>query len=881
MSKEVYTYKRIRDLPQLDYWNEIKEYPQITVSWGLKRALKSSNHTTGRAEGILKKDPRFNAVSFKMLQEYILPNWTTQEARYGLFAMLSAYISDMIREQQGAGDDIQKLLKGCKNDRAKILYGIELLEEANVSRSCFNQDISIISEITVFLRCWDHISQSTNYIYGFRETMKSLEKRSTWNDILSGLFGIDSPENVEKIVFHGFYYFTPLQRWIIDLAEKAGLGISFLFPYDQKDKYVYETWIHTYSNMEAIDTGNWRMGLSGPEDMFAEIFSGKNGDPDNVIKIHEYRSIVDFSKRVVTQKNTGVGIYSPSVKVINDPLMAVIPEEYGKRKLLSYPVGKFLLMLCNMWDDVSNGIVVDEKSIFECFASGWLNDGEHKGQDYLYEINQIMPFFRDCSGIDQWKNRIDELEQVYQSIIPEMQETYDKDEAARRWQVYLGNPLSCFSQFSLKPEIVTVIIGLMRKLFGLAEELFESSEPVSVKEFVNKLLKVLDGCKVSEDVYLEEQKIANEILGKLASDTSANINVYSYDAAAALGLYLNDDFSDEDVLREKGIVRNLFDVDTADIIHAGKVHLCMCDSEHMPGGRKQYPWPFTKAIIYDLIDRRKCYLLKYMVNTIENGYIANRYFFYAALRSKDVEISWIHELGNKQYIHSCYIDLVNLTLGIKIPTAKGIYMDKERVAEVSPATDKVAPYKFNFYSDKIPKEARIDYVICPVKYIYNHVLDSRPSFNNEFHQSYVINSLAKAISCLCNIDSGEAVENILSLFPQLSESVKSQVDAYVSGQDEFQDNSFAGMTKVGKKYFTEERLKAYFSDKSVRDEAIKKYGEYKPPEQPEKIDFNQSANGGENDDIYSRSNPCLFCQFQEHCRNSIFISDVETLYDKA
>jgi hypothetical protein len=208
-------------------------------------------------------------------------------------------------------------------------------------------------------------------------------------------------------------------------------------------------------------------------------------------------------------------------------------------------------------------------------------------------------------------------------------------------------------------------------------------------------------------------------------------------------------------------------------------------------------------------------------------------------------------------------------------------MDKERVAEVSPATDKVAPYKFNFYSDKIPKEARIDYVICPVKYIYNHVLDSRPSFNNEFHESYVINSLAKAISCLCNIDSGEAVENILSLFPQLSESVKSQVDAYVSGQDEFQDNSFAGMTKVGKKYFTEERLKAYFSDKSVRDEAIKKYGEYKPPEQPEKIDFNQSANGGENDDIYSRSNPCLFCQFQEHCRNSIFISDVETLYDKA
>jgi hypothetical protein len=881
MSKEVYTYKRIRDLPQLDYWNEIKEYPQITVSWGLKRALKSSNHTTGRAEGILKKDPRFNAVSFKMLQEYILPNWTTQEARYGLFAMLSAYITGMIRKQNEASEDVRKLLKGCKNNRTQILYGIELLEEANVNRSCFDQDLSIISEMTVFLRCWDYISQNTHYIKDFREAMNNLAKRSTWNDILSGLFGIDSPENVEKIVFHGFYYFTPLQRWIVDLAEKAGFGIVFLFPYDQRYKYVYETWKHTYSGMEALDPESWRMEATGPEDLYADIFSGRNGEPGNTIKIHEYRSIVDFSKRVAAQKNVGVGIFSPTVKVINDSLMVMIPEEYGKRKLLSYPVGKFLLMLCNMWDEVSNGVVADEKCIFECFASGWLNDGDHKGQNYLYEINQIMPFFRDCTGIDQWKKRIDDLEQVYQSIIPEMQATYDKNEAAKRWQAYIGNPLSCFSQFSLKPERVSVIIGLMRKLFGLAEELFESSVQVPVKEFVNQLLMVLDGCRVSEDVYLEEQKIANEILGRLANDKSANIKVYPYDAAAALGLYLNDDFSDEDVLREKSIVKNLFDVDTADITHSGKVHLCMCDSEHMPGGKKQYPWPFSRAIIYDLIDRHKCYLLKYMVNTIEKGFIANRYFFYAALQNKDVELSWIHELGNKQYIHSCYLDLVNMTLGIKIPTAKGIYMDKEHVADVVPAADKVAPFKINFYSEQIPKEAKMDYVICPIKYVYNHVLDCRPSFNNEFHQSYIINALAKAISSLCGTGSSETIESMLSLFPQLSESAKSQIIAYVSGQDEFQDNTFAGMTKVGNKYFTEERLKAYFSDKPVRDEAIKKYGEYKPPEQPEKIDFNQSANGGENEDIYSRSNPCLFCQFQEHCRNSIFISDVETLYDKA
>lgn len=881
MSKEVYTYKRIKDLPQLEYWNEIKRYPQVTVSWGLKRALKSTNNSTGRAEGIFRKDPFFNAVSFRMLQEYILPDWTTQESRYVLFSMLSAYITGILKENQESSEDIKKLLRGCKNNRVKILYGIELMEEADVSRSCFEYDLNGISEMSVFLRCWDYLAQRTDYISTFRETMKSLAERSTWNNILSRLFGIEDPEQVEKVVFHGFYYFTPLQKWVIEQAEKAGIGIVFLFPYDQRYEYVYETWSQTYSRMESIEKETWKTGSYGIDDIYADIFGGKSSEPKNVIKIHEYSSIVDFSKSVATQKNVGVGIFSPNVKVINDPLMAVIPEEFGKRKLLSYPVGKFLLVLCSMWDEVSNGIVADEKCIFECFSSGWLNEDNLKGQDYIYEINQLMPFFADCSGIDHWMSRIDLLEQIYSSVISDMQKTYDSDEGIKRWQAYLGNPLSCISQFSLKPGRVYEIIRLMRKLFSLAKDLFCNDEQVPVGEFINRLKSILDRCKLSDDIYQEEQSIANEILGNLTGDKKATVRVYPYDAAAAIGLYLNDDFSDEDILRERSIVKNIFDVETAEITNAGKVHLCMFDSEHMPGGRKQYPWPFTRPIIYDLIEKKKCLLLKYMVNTIENGYIANRYFFYVALQNKNVELSWIHELGNTQYIRSCYIDLVNLTLGIPVPAARVLYIDNAHVAEIGPAKDKTLPYKIDFYGKSTPKEAKMDFVICPVKYIFNHVLDSRPSFNNGFHQSYVINSLTKAILSLCDCDTDEAVDNVLSLFPQLSESEKNQIITYVTGQEEFQDNSFAGRTRVGRKYFTEERLKAYFADKPVRDDAIKKYGEYKPVDKPEKIDFNRSANGGETENIYSRSNPCLFCQFQEHCRNSIFINDVEKLYDKA
>lgn len=881
MFKEVYTYKRITDLPKLAYWNEIKRYPHITVSREMRRALKDNNQNTGRVTGIFKKDSNFSAVSFADIQKKVLPNWTTAESRYGAFSLISTCISSMIRECSEQDEDTKNLLLGCRNNSDRILYSIELMEESNVSNSLFSKYPEVVNPVSILSSCWKSLIDNSNYINDFHSAMETLKSRSTWNSILSSIFGIESPELVDKLVFHGFYYFTPLQKWFINAAEEVGFGIIYLFPYDERHKYVYESWEKTYAEMEEIPIDSWIKENYIAEDMFADIFSGKTNEPTNSIRIHEYRSIVDFSERVAKQKNVGVGIYSPSPKNINDQLVAVIPEEYGERKLLSYPIGKFIFNICNMWDDAEDGIIADDKMIYDCFSSGWLMDGEHKGEDYLYDLHQLMPFFADCKRIDKWNERLSELEQVYNSIIPELQSTYSDDEAIKRWQSFMGNPLACFSQFSLKPDRARVVIKLIRKLLGYASTLFENTQQIPVKQFIANLLDVIEDCEVSDDVYKEEKQIANEILKRLKDGDDKDILVRPSSAASAIGLYLNDDLSNEEIVRDRSVVKNIFAVETAEITYSGKVHLCMCDSDHLPGAKKQYPWPFNRVDIQAIKEKYNLTLLSYLINTLENGYIANRYFFYVALRNSEVELSWIRNLSNKEYIHSCYLDLVNLTLGVKIPDLKGFYVDKEYVKEIVPMNEKVRPFEFAFYSDDMPKEAKMDYVICPMKYVYNHVLDKAPSFNDEFHQSYAMNALIKAITGLLNVDSQEVLEQVLELFPQLSEVVKSQARVYVNSQEEFHDNSFVGKTKVGKKYFTEERLKAYFADKPVRDEAIKQYGEYAPNEGPEKIDFDRPANSGESEDKHSRSNPCLFCQFQDHCRKSMFINDMESLYDKA
>ena len=190
MSREVYTYKRINDLPRLSYWNEIKGYPHITVSRGLKRTLKNINPSTGHAEGIFKNDRSFNVISFGAMQAKLLPNWTTAESRYGAFSLISTCISRMIRECQEDDEDTKKLLSGCKSNRDRILYTIELMEESSVSNDLFARYPDMVTPVAILASCWSFLLENSNYINDFRDAMGTLEDRVVWNDILLSLFHI-------------------------------------------------------------------------------------------------------------------------------------------------------------------------------------------------------------------------------------------------------------------------------------------------------------------------------------------------------------------------------------------------------------------------------------------------------------------------------------------------------------------------------------------------------------------------------------------------------------------------------------------------------------------------------------------------------------------
>lgn len=269
-----------------------------------------------------------------------------------------------------------------------ILSSIVLLEEADISPT----DIRSLGDrnIELLLNAWKYLMEYDPAIKEFHAHMKELENRKNWDPIFNKVFG---RADIHTLVFHGFYYFTPLQERIIRLLECVGIKLIFLFPYDEKYPYANEIWRKTYSvNNGYPNISDWHMERNDKKESYGEIFEGRKAKAPNKLRIKEYASVVEFVHEMKHAKEQGYFIYSSNANAANDILRDFYPEEYGERKLLSYPIGQFVSTLNQMWDEDLQNIILDENRVIECFASGWLAVNGVSGKQYMQDLVRIMPF---------------------------------------------------------------------------------------------------------------------------------------------------------------------------------------------------------------------------------------------------------------------------------------------------------------------------------------------------------------------------------------------------------------------------------------------------------------------------------------------------------
>lgn len=878
MNREIYTYTDLRALGTASFWKEIRNFPQITVTADLRKSLKGVKQYD-KVDGLFFNDSQVQAAEFKKLSELAIPHWTDDETKFHETVVLAQFIRGLIH-RQGDNPDMRHWLVGCRRNISMILSSIIMLEEAGINP----EDIQAMGNpnIELLQSSWDFLKKNDPAINNFHERLKQLESRNAWNPIMNKLFG---RSDFDTIVFHGFYYLTPLQERMIRLMEKSGYKIKILFCYDERYPYANEIWRKTYSVENGYpDISRWRKEKSIIPEPYGQMFEGEKVTVPNKVSIREYASVMEFVHEIRHVREEGYFVYSSNANTVNEILKDFYPEEYGERKLLSYPIGQFVSTLNKMWDEDNQEIILEEDQLIECFASGWLAVEGQAGKEYIQDLVNMLPFFKDCRTVAEWEERIKLYENINENVIENFQKDWDIDKNTARWQEIMGNPFLNFSVFSVDREKREVILHLIKRVLNMAGELFSSRDKIEVREHIRKLDLILKQHEMSNELYEEERDLIKELFEKFSDPSGYVKECYPEDISSALNLYMCGRFRDGEIQSDRiGMVSPLYQIDAAPVKQHGKVHICLCDVNNMPGGKKQYIWPLTGKHIKECYKRTQNPLLVNLQHVMESVYICNRYFMYSALKNENVEISWISNMEDKILAPSPYIKLISEAARIQIIPAKRKRITYQQIQDNIYGKRRTLPYDKSKMPRNTAKEAKMDFAICPMKYVFGYVVDKFPVFQSEFHQNYAINGLIAAIYCVMKgrgFSVDEIYRQVIALFPAMRKIEKRQVYDYLKSQNSFHDRDFSEISECGEMSFTDERLKVHFPNKDVREQAFTEYGKLLTPDGKNDIDFYATAaDTGTDPCKKTKVDVCLFCQHQNFCRYAVFSADQEAFYD--
>ena len=886
MSREIYTYTDLTKLGDSRIFQEIRYYPQVTVSADLRKGLIGTQ-TRDHVDGIFSSDKRMHVTEFHSLAQAVYGDWATDQAKFSEMILLSEYVRKKLEEASGDKKKTNWLI-GCMRNLGSILSAIILLEQAEVRP----EDIESGGErnLQLMLEAWKNLAERDPAIQAFRKDQKLANTRARWEPILRKAFKTDASfAGTEAIVFHGLYYITPLQEKIMSSLEEAGYRLIFLIPYDERYPFVYEIWDETYSEKRGYPPkSSWHMEKSPWPDPYGDIFAGKKDVAiHNRLRLKEYASVMEFVNDVKNIRKQGYAIYSSDHKAANKILKDYFPEEYGDRKILSYPIGQFVNVLNQMWDEERQSIILEDDSLIECFSSGWLAVNGVSGRQYLQDLTYVLPFFTGCHTIVEWSKRIDLLKQIRKESIEPFLMDLDPEESVARWQEAIGNPMSSFSMFAVETEKLDIILTLIRQLLSMAEDLFGKNQVIQVSEHISKLDQILKRHEVSNEMYTEERAIVGDIFEKLGQPGSFDARVAPSDIANALNLFLCGRFEEGEIQTNRiGLVYPMYQIDAACIKNNGKVHVCMCDVNAMPGGNKEYIWPLTAPVVHDCYKRTNNPLLINLMQIMESTALCNRYFMYVALKNKDVTVSWISTVGEKLLAPSPYIKLVSGATGQELSPAKRHQITFSRVANAVYGRDRFDEYD----NDKTPsdtiKEAKMDYAVCPMKYVLGYVVEKYPTYSSDFQQNYALNAFISAIYNLLK-DKGVTVDqvyrNVVSLFPGLRKVEKRQVYDYISYDRRENDMDYGNRTECGGFFYTDERIKLHYPNPQVREMAIGRFGKLLTPDGRKGMNLYEVMEASNEEEMIGRKDvvktTCMFCPHIDYCRNAIYYGDQENFYD--
>lgn len=847
MSNKVYTYSCITKLQQAPYFTEIAALPQITMSREMATNM-------ARSMRIFKG----NIMGFSNFAMRLFPGWNTSGQKFAYAATLNQFLREKIAHAKDKTE--RDWLFGCKKNLYAAINNIIRLEESKIRPEDL---LETDRDMLLFVEMWRKLEMADGSIAAFRKKREDLQNPVRFDQEIGSIFHFHGSK---KIVWHGFQFLTPMQQFIYDAFIGAGYEIYALIQDDVRYPYANEIWEHLYNSGNGYpDKENWiRQNFEPEKNSLGEIFEAGDRVSASNIRILRYRNTVEFVSDIPRMKEEGFYLYSTDDRFANTLLKDYYPERYEVRNLLSYPIGQFIYTLHKMWDENRQCIVLDQDGLRKCFASGWLSAHGKSSMNYTEDLERLLPYFEGCYTVDEWNKRLETFIDVYDEAIDIFAHKRTGNPSVDRKMEALGNPFSYFGVFSVKEKRIGDVIDVIGQLIKMAQTLFGANEPISIQQHMSKLDAMLymnDG--MPQELYLEERKKVQQIFKALESDSIRDFLCYPGDLAAALLSFMGGQIEDEAENNKglKTLVFNVFQVESASIAANGKVHICMADISRMPGAAAEFGWPLDEDVLQKLSNSRK---ESYANNWMENSKLtalSNRYYMYAALKNKQVEISWIQQQGEKLYSPSPYITLLDKFSDAAIKDTEVRKLDLQSVSQILP--HKHVEDQFDIRQDTQLRsyDSELEYSLCPMRFVYSYVLGECEAYRNEYQQNRAIVRFIQILKTLLGdkYSIEQVAEQVFELFPYIRKAEKRQMidDAYKWTVPENEGD----FTTFEDKNYTNRRLNLAFLDANIYSSAKKQAAMLMSQEGRKGISYEAGS---------SEQRNCEFCPHGNYCRESLF-----------
>jgi len=711
-------------------------------------------------------------LAFYTFLSEVIPDWNSNQVKFSLSVTISEYLT---QEESSYTVDGSKSdwYEGCCKNIDYMLAALVLLEEAKVSPEDLldSQDKNIL----LFSRMWSYVREFNPVLTYYHERLYALKEKETWVSIFEELFHCEIPK---QLVLHGFYYITPMQQQVFDCLEAIGIQLIYLIPYNNKDPWMYEIWQETYFSQPKQNEGftSANLGKGNPHNYIdyhseqrkpcttklkhrsvydereafqEELCLTHNQQHKSSIIIQEYASPLEFVKASYQSKKQGYKLYSSNEKEANRMLQEYYPEEYGERRLLSYPIGQFISLLHTLWDDKKNRVSIPVSVMSQIFATGWLAVDGVSAKSHLQAFSELKSVFHGCVTLQQWNERMQKLQQVYDEVLCLFE--CEQQEA--------NVPYHHLSFLCLTPEVLDFIFQYIHRVFEIAHTLYDM-EHYTIVSYMKKLEDVLFQYEISDELYHEERVILEELFQEIGKTFEYDIPCRVVDLSSALHLYMDGKLSEAELQPSgKMLVAPLYQVE-ASHVKSSKIHICYADVEQLPGAKHKYIWPLTERELQLCYDRTKNPYLKNLMYIMDSAPLCNRYFTYEALKGRQVMLSWIKDTGYKKLAPSPYIKML-LSEGsesISHVKAKQVFLSREYILS-RPSIAQVKPF---FPLANIPKP-KVSLLIATIIDIY--VLLQKHQNSSQKHQSLI----HEVISHVCSLDPALRKYERVDIIQELAE----------------------------------------------------------------------------------------------------------------